>query len=314
MPATANADPVENRVSDWARCFDRRLEDLVMAAEVGPPAQEGGRPAAGADGQRRLWEAMRYSLLAPGKRLRPYLLCRCCELAGGTQETALPVAAAIECVHAFSLIHDDLPAMDDDDLRRGRPTCHVKFGEALAILAGDGLLALAFELMAGGAADADRAAALTRQLAAACGPAGMIGGQADDVCGEGTAPDRVLTESIHERKTARLFEAACRMGGLAAGARGAVLEALGAYGRELGRAFQIADDLLDVTANADTLGKGVAKDAAAGKQTYPRCVGIEDSRRAARAHAERAVAALASFGAPADDLRELAVFATRRSR
>jgi len=257
---------------------------------------------------------MRYSLLAPGKRLRPYLTCRCCCLAGGDEASAYPVAAAVECVHAFSLIHDDLPAMDDDDVRRGQPACHVRFGEATAILAGDALLALAFELVAGATASQRLAGLLTLELARAVGTAGMIGGQAEDLAGEQHPPDQALTELIHLRKTARLFECACRLGAMLADNEGRAREALGDYGRHLGLAFQATDDLLDATATAEQLGKPTGKDAGRGKQTLVRCVGIEESRRRAAVYVDQAVAALAPFGPQADDLRELARYVLRRAR
>ena len=312
MPATADSSSITKRIQDWARRFDQHLEKFAFAA--GQDWHSGTAPReAPADGNHpRLAEAMRYSLLAPGKRLRPYLVCRCCELSGGSQDDALAIGAAVECVHAFSLIHDDLPAMDDDDLRRGRATCHVKFGEAMAILAGDALLALAFELIGRHAPDAQRAMDLTVELAQACGAAGMIGGQAADIEGEALPPDAALAEHIHSRKTARLFESACRLGAMVADAQGGAVEALATYGHHLGRAFQISDDLLDLTSNVQSLGKNVDKDAKAGKQTFPRCVGLDESNRAAATHVEQAVAALEPFGPRADDLRELARFVTRR--
>jgi geranylgeranyl diphosphate synthase type II len=312
MPSTTDVASVETRIKSWAEGFDRHLGELAFPAtadsvrEATPAAAPAGRP------QDRLVEAMRYSLLAPGKRLRPYLACRCCELSGGSQEAAVPVAAAIECVHAFSLIHDDLPAMDDDDLRRGRPTCHVKFGEAMAILAGDALLTLAFELIARHAPDDRRAVALTLELARACGAEGMIGGQAADVEGEGLPLDRKLAEYVHSRKTARLFESACRLGAVVADADNEELEALGTYGQHLGRAFQITDDLLDVTSDVSSLGKKAGKDAQLGKQTFPACVGMEESRQSVVRSVQRAEVALQPFGRQADDLRDLARFVGQR--
>jgi len=309
MPATVDRDSVAARLGRWGQWFDGHLSKLARPGGHGP----NGAYIHGAPPERVL-EAMRYSLLAPGKRLRPYLVCRCCALAGGTEEAAVPIAAAVECVHAFSLIHDDLPAMDNDDVRRGRPTSHVRFGEATAILAGDALLALAFELLAAHAPDARRGVALTLELARAVGAAGMIGGQSADIEGEGMPPDRERTDYIHRHKTARLFESACRCGAMLADTDPETLAALARYGVHLGQAFQIVDDLLDVTSSSERLGKGVGKDVEADKQTFPRCVGIEESRRIAAASTERALAALERFGAPADDLRELARYGLERHR
>ena len=284
-------------LADFAEVFDARFAALLEPADDVPA---------------ELAEAMRYSALAPGKRLRPYLVTRCCELAGGTREAAWPAAAALECVHAFSLIHDDLPAMDDDDLRRGRPTCHKQFGEALAILAGDALLALAFELVVRDAPEAV-AAALVCELARGTGWSGMIGGQTADVLGEAKPADLPLTRYIHARKTGALFVTACRVGALVGGGPPTLADALGAYALDLGHAFQIADDLLDVTSTAEKMGKNVGKDAQQGKQTFPRCVGVEAGRDAARQAAADAVARLSALPAEADDLRTLAGYAADRN-
>lgn len=309
MPATVDTDSVAARLGRWGQWFDGHLSKLARPGGHGP----NGAYIHGAPPE-RLLEAMRYSLLAPGKRLRPYLVCRCCALAGGTEEAAVPIAAAVECVHAFSLIHDDLPAMDNDDVRRGRPTSHVRFGEATAILAGDALSALAFELLAAHAPDARRGVALTLELARAVGAAGMIGGQSADVEGEGMPPDRERTEYIHRHKTARLFESACRCGAILADTDPKTVEALACYGAHLGLAFQVVDDLLDVTSSTEHLGKGVGKDVEADKQTFPHCVGIEESRRIAAASTERALEVLEQFGARADDLRALARYGLERHR
>ncbi len=310
-------------MSRWARGFDERLAELATPGLDGWPQPDPKEPddeaiERSADDRadrcpsNRLLEAMRYSLLAPGQRLRPYLVCRCCALAGGSAEAAIGVAAAVECVHAFSLIHDDLPAMDDDRLRRGQPTAHIRFDEATAILAGDALLARAFELLADRVPDGRLAARMTGELARAVGAAGMIGGQAADIEGEGRPPDRALTAVIHRYKTARLFESACRLGALLADTDPGLVETLAAFGRHLGCAFQIADDLLDVSADAGTLGKNVGQDAVAGKQTFLRCVGTTESRRLASAAVEQALAMLDDFGPEADDLRDLARYAGER--
>jgi geranylgeranyl diphosphate synthase type II len=226
---------------------------------------------------------MRYGLLAPGKRLRPLLVLLAAEACGGSDEAALPAAGAVEMVHAYSLIHDDLPAMDDDDLRRGLPTCHKKFDEATAILAGDALLTLAFQVLAEGYPPAT-AAACCRELAIAAGAAGMVGGQADDLAGERGTEGIKFLESLHARKTGALFRASLRLGVLSA--RGErpepqLLQIMENYGRCFGLAFQITDDLLDVEGSAEQTGKRVRKDAGRGKLTYPGLLGVAESRRRA---------------------------------
>ena len=260
-----------------------------------------------------LVEVVHYSALSPGKRIRPYLVVRCCELAGGDRNDAWHAAAAVECIHAFSLIHDDLPAMDNDDLRRGQPTTHKKFGEAMAILAGDALVVLAFDLLVRHATDHSAAAKMIAALAEGTGWTGMIGGQSADVIHEGKPCGREIVDYIHSGKTASLFRAAARIGALAGGGRAETIDRLGWYAQELGRAFQIADDLLDLHASAGSLGKNVGKDAKAAKQTYPQNVGIEESRRAANAAAQAAIDQLEGFQEFADDLRWLARFVVDRN-
>lgn len=281
----------------WARVFDAKLARFLEPTE-GTPAM--------------LVEAMRYSALASGKRLRPYLVIRWCELNGGTEADALPAAVAVELVHTFSLIHDDLPAMDNDDLRRGQPTSHKKFGQAMAILAGDALLTLSFEIIARDVSHPQRASAILLELARGTGWSGMIGGQAVDVLGENRPPSRVLTEYIQQRKTASLFQSACRTGAIAAGAEPNAVEQAGRYGWDLGSAFQITDDLLDVTASSEQLGKGVAKDVLAGKQTMTAAVGSAESKTVADEAIGRAVGVLEPLGSVADDLRALAGFVVER--
>lgn len=253
-----------------------------------------------------LLDAMRYSLLAPAKRLRPMLVFMACQAGSGTVDQALPAACAVEMIHTYSLIHDDLPAMDDDDLRRGLPTCHKKFGDALAILAGDALLTLAFQTLAADYPPATAAAAC-RELALGSGAEGMVGGQVEDLACESEAglrhdplfprssQPRTLEalEHIHRQKTGALFLASLRLGLLAAqgerpaGPDPALQARLDTFGRCFGLAFQVTDDLLDVEGDAQTTGKRVGKDAARGKLTYPGLLGIEESRRrAARLHEE----------------------------
>jgi geranylgeranyl diphosphate synthase type II len=260
----------------------------------------------------RLREAMAYSLSTGGKRLRPALALWCCEVCGGGHDSAMPAALAVELVHTFSLIHDDLPALDDDDLRRGRPTCHKQFGEAVAILAGDALLAMAFEVLAAGPSDPATTRDMTRELAEASGWRGMIGGEAADLDGESEPPDAARVASIHAAKTARLMECSCRLGGMAAKASRSELAAVSDYGRALGLAFQAVDDILDYTGRSESLGKRTGKDAVAGKQTYPRAVGMEEARRQAERLAAQAVGSLNCFGGRADRLRALARYVVTR--
>jgi geranylgeranyl diphosphate synthase type II len=240
-----------------------------------------------------------------------------CEAAGGAAERALPFACALELIHTYSLVHDDLPAMDDDDLRRGRPTVHVVFDEALAILAGDALLTEAFRLAAAGAATAglepSRALGVIAVIATAAGASGMVGGQVADLEAEGRAADEALVAAIHRRKTAALLVAAVEAGAVAGGASDDDLRALTTYGQALGLAFQVADDLLDATASTTVTGKREGGDAAHGKATYPAVLGIEGARRVARELLARCLDALAPLGARAEPLRALATFIVERA-
>lgn len=270
---------------------------------------------AGAPG--RLREAIEYSLLAGGKRLRPTLLLEtadaCSSQRLSASEPVLGAAAAVELVHTFSLVHDDLPAMDDDDLRRGVPTNHKVFGEAMAILAGDAMTTLAFEVIAR-TAPGDLAGSLVSELARAAGPVGMIGGQVLDIAAQGTSLDADGLREVHRRKTGALITGACRMGAILARANQSQLLDITRFAEHLGLAFQIADDLLDVTASAQALGKATGKDAAAGKNTYPALLGLEGSRQAGREQSEAAIAALRALGPEADGLRTLSSFAVERLR
>lgn len=264
-----------------------------------------------------LAEAMRYTLSAPGKRVRPALVMWCCELVagGGSRDgDARIAAAAVEMVHTYSLVHDDLPAMDDDDLRRGRPTCHRAFDEATAILAGDGLLTLAFEILADRITEPALSVSLIRELAQAAGPAGMIAGQIGDLKAENAGGDVATLESIHVNKTAKMFRCATMMGGLCGRAGPEALKSLAEYGLKIGLGFQIADDILDVSASSEQLGKTAGKDVRAAKCTYPAVVGIEESKRIERRLADEAVAALRPFGREADLLRRLAVALLERNK
>jgi geranylgeranyl diphosphate synthase, type II len=292
--------------AEWQKWFDgrRRQVDAAIAAHFGTLEKSGVSHS-------RLAAAVEYSMTQTGKRLRPILVLESCAACGGTDAAALPAALALECVHTFSLIHDDLPAMDDDDLRRGVPTNHKVFGEALAILAGDWLLAHAFALL-GTDNSAAQQAALVQALAA--GTAGMIGGQAADIAGEDLPTAADLVRYIHLHKTACLIEAACRLGALAAAAPARQVEQLAAFGRHLGLAFQITDDLLDQTGRTDVVGKRVGKDAAVSKQTYPAAFGVDESRRQAQREVDAALAELECFAARAEELRGLARFVLARDR
>jgi geranylgeranyl diphosphate synthase, type II len=299
-----------NSFSEHLRETQARAEEHLRAALRPQP----GIPPA-------LLEAMRYSLLAQGKRLRPALTALATEACGGGDPW--PAACAVEMIHAYSLIHDDLPAMDDDDLRRGQPTCHKKFGEALAILAGDALQALAFQTLAEGYPPAT-AAACCRELARAAGAAGMVGGQADDLAWEKFPPaDASRTveglENLHARKTGALIRVSLRLGVLAAHAGREMpaqdlLERFDVYGRCLGLAFQITDDLLDVEGHADQAGKRVGKDASRGKLTYPGLLGVSESRVRAERLGRDARDALAPLGPAAGWLLALVAFVLERDR
>ena len=304
--STGAGCPVGEALKEVTALVDPRLEAALALSDDASP---------------RLLAAMRYALLAPGKRLRPALVLWGAQASGGDRRPAavsaavLSAAAAVEMIHAYSLVHDDLPAMDDDDLRRGRPTCHRAFDEATAILCGDALQALAFQTLAAGLPPAV-AARGCGILARAAGPEMLVGGQSDDLAAErgwlqtertGTGDDPVAwMERVHRRKTGALFRASLALGGLAAGADEPSLEALDTFGRAFGLAFQIADDLLDAEGDADTAGKRVGKDAERGKLTYPTVIGIDASRQRAHALVHDATAALEPFAERAAPLRRLA--------
>ena len=264
-----------------------------------------------------LHRAMRYAVLGGGKRLRPLLVYATGTTFGAPLETLDASAAAVEIIHAYSLVHDDLPAMDDDSLRRGRPTCHVVFGEAMAILAGDALQALAFDVLAHDATLAGDAAIhieMLRVLAIACGSHGMAGGQAFDLAAVGKALSPADLERMHVHKTGALIRASVRLGALAAGVRdAATLDALERYGHAIGLAFQIRDDLLDIEAGTEQLGKTAGKDVAAAKPTYPAILGVEASRADLSRLTFDALAAVESFGARARPLSDLARFVADRT-
>jgi geranylgeranyl diphosphate synthase type II len=261
-----------------------------------------------------LHRAMRYSTMSGGKRLRPVLVIAGAEAVGGTADVVLPTACAIELIHTFSLIHDDLPAIDNDTLRRGRPTCHVQFGEAVAILAGDALFATAFELVARNVATApaERVVRVLQVIAEASGTRGMVGGQMVDIESERKPVDAETLEYIHRHKTAALIRASVVSGAILAGAEQWQVDALSRYGELAGLAFQIADDLLNVTGDPGKTGKAVGTDAERGKATYPALYGVEASRQRAHQLVKEATEALRPFGEKAEPLRALAYLMVER--
>ncbi len=265
----------------------------------------------------RLHQAMRYSLLGGGKRIRPVLMLAACEAVGGDGRQALPAACAVEMIHAYSLIHDDLPAMDNDDLRRGRPTNHKVYGEATAILAGDGLLTEAFVLLSrsdilAGVSAADRLT-IINLLATHAGTRGMVGGQMVDMEVEGNPIDLPTLEYIHTHKTGALIKAAIDIGGIIGGSKPEQRDALQRYAAAVGLAFQIADDILDVTAKTEELGKRSGSDLQRGKATYPALLGLTQARERARELNEVAINALQIFGQEAQPLRAIACYIIERS-
>lgn len=254
-----------------------------------------------------LHESMRYSIFAGGKRLRPILCLAAAEACGGDDKLAIPAACAVECIHTYSLIHDDLPCMDDDDLRRGKPTNHKVYGEAVAVLAGDALLTLAFEIV--GASEPARrygSGDMVRDLAVTAGSRHLVGGQVADIEGEGAGLGARELRFIHDSKTAALLTCAIRLGGMSAGATPRKLEALTEFGQSLGLAFQIIDDILDVTQTSEKLGKSAGKDEATDKATYPAIHGLEKSRKEAARLTAKSIAALKPFGKAGARLEQIA--------
>ncbi len=295
---------IEARLAELQTRIEAYLDQVLALPDPGTP---------------RLREAMRYSALGGGKRLRPMLVYLTGEALGAPLEDLDVPAAAVELIHVYSLVHDDLPAMDDDDLRRGRPTCHKAFDEATAILVGDSLQAYAFELLAGDDTLSDAASALRltmiRVLADRIGTRGMAGGQAIDLGAVGRGLSLAELESMHRRKTGALIEASVLLGAVAAGVRsGPRFDALRTLAAEIGLAFQIQDDILDVAGDAQTLGKATGADAAHNKPTYPSTLGLDAARARALDHEQRALAALDILGPSAQPLRELArLMVDRRS-
>jgi geranylgeranyl diphosphate synthase type II len=258
-------------------------------------------------------KAMRYSLFAGGKRLRPILCLAAAEACDGKIEAAIPLASAMECIHTYSLIHDDLPSMDNDDFRRGRPTCHKVFGDGIAVLAGDALLTLAFEIAA--TAEPTRRYKLQQiisEIATAAGSRKLIAGQVADLEAEGQPITRAGLRFIHENKTAAMLIASVRLGAMSANASDELLGAVTKFGAALGLAFQVIDDILDVTQTSEKLGKSAGKDIAAQKATYPAVIGLEKSRREARRLTKAAHAAIAVFGSNGERLHALADYLLQR--
>ncbi len=263
----------------------------------------------------QIYESMRYSVLAGGKRLRPILCLATCELLGAQSAIAMPTACALEMVHTMSLIHDDLPAMDNDDYRRGKLTNHKVYGEDVAVLAGDALLTYAFEYIATQTKGAEPLKILdvVARLGKAVGAAGLVGGQVVDLASEGTAVDEQTLTFIHMHKTAALLEVSVTSGAILAGADSSTVERLTRYAQRIGLAFQIVDDVLDITSTPETLGKSVGKDVAAQKATYPSLWGLETSQRKAEQLVSEAIAELRDFGERAKPLVAIAQYITART-
>ena len=287
------------RANQTARFLDTMLNETVTEGELARPP--------------RLLEAMRYAVLNGGKRLRPFLLLETAEMFGETGHLPLRTASALECIHCYSLVHDDLPAMDDDDLRRGKPTVHRAFDEATAILAGDSLLTFAFDIVASDRqSDPAVIAELVAMLARASGLGGMAGGQILDLDGEGKSMTPAEISLMQSMKTGALIKFACEAGAVIGKASARERQATSNYGRLVGEAFQLADDILDVTSSTEKLGKKTAKDSDRGKPTLVASIGIEASRKRARKLAEEAIANLDSFGRKATHLKTAALFIVDR--
>ncbi|NLJ33682.1 MAG: polyprenyl synthetase family protein [Firmicutes bacterium] len=287
-------------IREKAKKIDETLKNLLAPAEDVPP---------------QLHEAMGYSIFAGGKRLRPILVLAAAETVGGRDEDVLEAACAIELIHTYSLIHDDLPAMDDDDFRRGRLANHKVYGEAVAILAGDALLTKAFEILAHCDLPPNRDALLRQvigEVAAAAGPGGMVGGQTVDIISEGKNIDAATLRYIHRSKTGALLRVSVRTGALLSGAGPDDLAALTRYAEEFGLVFQITDDILDVVGDDERMGKPVGTDAKRGKATYPALFGLDESRGAAREGRDKALEALKRFGPSAQPLRQLIDYVLER--
>ncbi|SHE62706.1 polyprenyl synthetase family protein [Desulforamulus putei] len=286
-------------LKQWSRQVDDALNDYLPPADAYPAT---------------IHEAMRYSVFAGGKRLRPILVLAAAKAVGGSTDKVMPVACALELIHTYSLVHDDLPAMDNDDFRRGRPTSHKVYGEAMAILTGDALLTIAFELIArcGEQCPAEAVNRVTLEIAQAAGSRGLIGGQVVDLLSENKQIEAPVLEYIHRHKTGALFRAAVRAGAILGGATAVQLEALTTYAEQMGLAFQIKDDLLDIEGDETKIGKPVGSDVKNKKVTYPSLYGLEKAREMAAAAAREATEALKIFGAEAEFLRSMMHFIINR--
>jgi len=300
---TSNLLSLDEYLESRKTLVDQALELYLPAESTEPPV---------------IFRSARYSVFAGGKRLRPILCIGAAESVGGPLDAVMPAACALELIHTYSLIHDDLPAMDDDDMRRGKPTSHKVFGEAVAILAGDALLTDAFRIIAGrtpvGAVRAETLLQVIQEVALAAGWFGMVGGQVVDIESEGKALDEKTRSFIHTRKTGALITVSLRAGALLGGADADALDALTEYGRHVGLAFQIADDILNVEGDAKALGKGTGSDRSRGKLTYPALVGVETSKRVAAELVEKAVEDLRPLDERAEPLRKIARFIVERKR
>ncbi|MBI4844018.1 MAG: polyprenyl synthetase family protein [Nitrospirae bacterium] len=261
---------------------------------------------------KELINAMSYSLLAGGKRIRPILTLASCEAVGRASDSIIPIAASLELIHTYSLIHDDLPSMDNDDFRRNKPTTHIVFGEATAILAGDALLTEAFSIISNSKAEPAVLIDVIRELTHACGPDGMVGGQSVDILLEGKRAEKEDIMYIHTHKTGALINASVRIGAIMAGAAKSQFEPLSLYGENVGLAFQVIDDILDITGTTEELGKPAGSDNVNEKNTYPSVFGIEESRKIAEALISNALKALEGFDGKADPLREIARYIISR--
>jgi farnesyl diphosphate synthase len=294
--------------------FSARLRAIAAETETTLNRLLGSAPGPGETARpERLIAAMRYGALGAGKRIRPFLLVECAALFGASGQAVLEAAAALECVHCYSLVHDDLPAMDDDDLRRGRPTVHREFDEATAILAGDALLTIAFDILAGIDADAQTRVELVAGLARAAGIGGMAGGQMLDVEAEGTRLEETATIRLQAMKTGALLRYACEAGAVIGNAGAEDRARITDFGRRIGKAFQLADDLIDITGDAATAGKAIAKDAARGKATLVALYGVDRARTILGETVAAAIEMLAPFGARARVLADAARFIASRT-
>jgi len=289
---------VKGYLKSRQQVIDRALDRYLPKTSVKPPT---------------IHKAMRYSLFAGGKRLRPILCLAAAEACGGKIDNALPLACALECIHTYSLVHDDLPSMDNDDFRRGRATCHKVFGDGIAILAGDALLTIAFEIISHTKPTARyNMSILLRELAVASGSKKLIAGQVADLEAEGLKANRTQLLYIHQNKTAAILTTSVRLGAMSANADVRKLKAITNFGRALGLAFQVIDDILDVTQTTEKLGKSAGKDVAASKATYPAVIGLEKSRVEARRLTRQAHDALSIFGTKSEPLHALANFLLER--